>query len=348
MKNKINIAEIVKNLPQGYLLYSPTFGEMTFHTVTNDETIITKDRNFRTRAFYSDGRFLESNIYSEMMLFPSEKNRDWNTFLQPARQFWRYKPEDQIVDRKTNETYTVLSIHGNCYNIIKGEHMCWKNFEVTFFPRDEIHKYYRLKPDFRDKDTVRRKDGTSRRTMTIFKKEPGEDNMWSDFSFVETSDNDIDNINNGWYCGAVSGGHISRRQLEQDYEVVFHMMFNVDDVICPRDFQEEKHFIKRIEGDLYILDDDSNVSARQQDDWFKHFLMTKDDLLREREEESHPEFDTKQTKKSRQEQYEELLKQIDEFIDDDITEHNIGTQYSLRLIEHISKKIAGKTFIQEL
>ncbi len=94
----INIAEILKNCPEGTKLYSPAFGECVLSKVLKGniiEVIINSNA--------SDGYFNEyDQLYFDMgecLLFPSKNNRDWNTFP-------RFKPFDKVVARSDGEIWT--------------------------------------------------------------------------------------------------------------------------------------------------------------------------------------------------------------------------------------------------
>ena len=71
----MNIANILKNVPKGTNLYSPIFGNVIFEDIICD--YIRVRTNHIMREFHSDGRYYANG---ECMLFPSRKNRDWNTF----------------------------------------------------------------------------------------------------------------------------------------------------------------------------------------------------------------------------------------------------------------------------
>ena len=78
METKINIAEILKDKPQGIRLYSPIFGECAFYFVREDtEDICVKKHNGEKAYFNSEGLY---NALGEVTLFPSKELRDWLKF----------------------------------------------------------------------------------------------------------------------------------------------------------------------------------------------------------------------------------------------------------------------------
>lgn len=77
MEEKINIAEILKNKPQGIRLYSPIFGECVFCHVCEDTDDICV-RYYGEKAYFSpEGLY---NTLGEVMLFPSKSMQDWSKF----------------------------------------------------------------------------------------------------------------------------------------------------------------------------------------------------------------------------------------------------------------------------
>ena len=78
MEEKINIAAILKDKPNGIRLYSPIFGECSFSLV-REETydICVKKHNGVIEYFNSEGLYF---TLGEVMLFPSKSMRDWRKF----------------------------------------------------------------------------------------------------------------------------------------------------------------------------------------------------------------------------------------------------------------------------
>lgn len=75
MKEKINIAEILKDKKEGIRLYSPIFGECEFCYVREDTNdICVKKHNGVIEYFNSEGLYF---ALGEVMLFPSREMHDW-------------------------------------------------------------------------------------------------------------------------------------------------------------------------------------------------------------------------------------------------------------------------------
>ena len=79
MESDINIADILKNKPQGTKLYTDTFGELTIVNICsiNKIGITLADIKGKELWFYNDGRY---SIHGEPILFPSNIMRDWSKF----------------------------------------------------------------------------------------------------------------------------------------------------------------------------------------------------------------------------------------------------------------------------
>lgn len=84
MENKINIAEILRDMPEGTKLYSPMFGKCNLKVVNTIEypisVYIRGGQAFRT--FTKDGCYLANIEDSECVLFPSAEMRDWDKFFK--------------------------------------------------------------------------------------------------------------------------------------------------------------------------------------------------------------------------------------------------------------------------
>ena len=79
METEINIAEILKDKPNGTKLYADAFGELKLEYIkVNEKDIIyTRSKIFTLYPFYSDGKYSKDG---ESILVPSKKMRDWNKF----------------------------------------------------------------------------------------------------------------------------------------------------------------------------------------------------------------------------------------------------------------------------
>ena len=104
MKEKINIAEILRDKPVNTKLYSPLFSEVFFSHVSSGGIAV--EHNGGTSLFFSSGKFYDYDG-AEPLLFPSKEMRDWSKFA--------WKKNDILVnssgfklffDRWANDDYT--------------------------------------------------------------------------------------------------------------------------------------------------------------------------------------------------------------------------------------------------
>lgn len=110
MEEKVNIAEILKDKPNGLRLYSPIFGECTFCYVReNTNYICVKKYNGEIAFFNSKGLYYNTG---EVMLFPSKQMRDWSKFFKKGDVLVCYegkKPYYTIFDGFENNTYQTFN-----------------------------------------------------------------------------------------------------------------------------------------------------------------------------------------------------------------------------------------------
>lgn len=79
----MDLIKKLKYYPKGSKLYSPMYGYVTFDHVDDDfiHVKVGDENSNHTVGFYPDGRINKGYSDSEITLFPSKGNRDWNTFL---------------------------------------------------------------------------------------------------------------------------------------------------------------------------------------------------------------------------------------------------------------------------
>ena len=120
MKNKINIAEILRDMPKGTKLYSPLFSKCELvdtYTGEGDEPIrVEPFCGGVSRTFSSKGRYFERYQDAECLLFPSAKIRDWGKFFK--RGDIVYNPHSQmyaVFECWVNDDYTEFNTTINYY-----------------------------------------------------------------------------------------------------------------------------------------------------------------------------------------------------------------------------------------
>ena len=120
MENKINIAEILRDMPKGTKLYSPLFGECELIGVDNSKySIAIKTQRTDgeiSKGIMKDGRYFDGYEDAECLLFPSDRMRDWSKFFK--RGDIVYNPHSQIYavfECWVNDDYTEFNTTINYY-----------------------------------------------------------------------------------------------------------------------------------------------------------------------------------------------------------------------------------------
>lgn len=125
MENKINIAEILRDMPKGTKLYSPLFGKCELVGVgTDGYGVFIRVESFfqdgcvkkESRTFSSDGRYFGWYPNTECLLFPSDKMRCWDKFFK--RGDIVYNPHSQmyaVFECWANDDYTEFNTTINYY-----------------------------------------------------------------------------------------------------------------------------------------------------------------------------------------------------------------------------------------
>lgn len=120
MENKINIAEILRDMPEGTKLYSPLFGKCNLDEVcTSDRetypiTLLTSVD--ASASFTKNGHYLNGFEDTECLLFPSAKMRCWDKFFK--RGDIVYNPHSQmyaVFECWANDDYTEFNTTINYY-----------------------------------------------------------------------------------------------------------------------------------------------------------------------------------------------------------------------------------------
>lgn len=78
----MNIAEILKYCPKGTKLYSPTWADVEFDRISEENFIIIKLCNDRYIRLFSNGYY---SVSGECVIFPSKDRRDWSKFRLPTK-----------------------------------------------------------------------------------------------------------------------------------------------------------------------------------------------------------------------------------------------------------------------
>lgn len=108
MGKDLNLAELLKDVPEGTKLYSPICGDCKLIKVHTDSIIVVSADCLRT-MFNIDGTFQEGG---ECLLFPSKDNRDWSMFKVEKDGFKvgdyvKEKDSDNVFKIKEQDNYLV-------------------------------------------------------------------------------------------------------------------------------------------------------------------------------------------------------------------------------------------------
>lgn len=120
MENKINIAEILRDMPKGTKLYSPLFGKCELEDVFNGNEYpisvhIESGKSFH--AFTKDGCYLSKIEGSESVLFPSSGMRCWSKFFKRGDVVYNYNGGMlAIFEGWVNNDYTEFNTTLNYYD----------------------------------------------------------------------------------------------------------------------------------------------------------------------------------------------------------------------------------------
>lgn len=120
MEKKINIAEILRDMPKGTKLYSPLFGKCEYISVVGDKRPINigihNTNNTQYEAFTEYGCYFSDFEDTDTVLFPSARMRDWSKFFK--RGDIVYNPHSQmyaVFECWANDDYTEFNTTINYY-----------------------------------------------------------------------------------------------------------------------------------------------------------------------------------------------------------------------------------------
>lgn len=118
-KNNINIAEILKDCPEGMKLYSLLFGKVKFLTIYNDGIFsieVRTDERREIARFTKEGLYHSNYSDAQCVLFPSSEMRDWRKFFKRGDVVIKNGGGMAAVfDGWANDTYTEFNTTINLY-----------------------------------------------------------------------------------------------------------------------------------------------------------------------------------------------------------------------------------------
>lgn len=117
--NNINIAEILKDCPEGMKLYSPLFGEVKLNGISENSVSILStyiDGKDYSDSFSKNGNYYQKYSQSECLLFPSSEMRDWTKFFKQGDVVIKNGGGmAAIFDGWANDNYTEFNTSINLY-----------------------------------------------------------------------------------------------------------------------------------------------------------------------------------------------------------------------------------------
>ena len=122
MENKINIAEILRDMPKGTKLYSPLFGKCELVGIDNSKyPIVIKTQGTDdtvSKGLMKDGCYFDGYEEAECSLFPSARMRDWNKFFKRGDVVVNeYSGLITVFDGWANDDYTKFNTTIDYYKI---------------------------------------------------------------------------------------------------------------------------------------------------------------------------------------------------------------------------------------
>nr|DAE13054.1 MAG TPA: hypothetical protein [Siphoviridae sp. ctKHH22] len=127
MEEKINIAEILKDKPQGTKLYSLTYGDCFYQEYTGDFGIECQSQNGVQFNLEEYGKYC---IDGECILFPSKEMRDWGKFA--------WKKGDVLVNKDGDVHIIFERFVDDTYYSFVGKYYLWKeNNDTEQFCKNE-------------------------------------------------------------------------------------------------------------------------------------------------------------------------------------------------------------------
>lgn len=125
METKINIAEILKDKPEGTKLWTDMFGSVTLYVVTDACDAFQVKHHNKEPWFDKDGKLCKEGV---LCIYPSESMRDWSKFT--------WKKGDVLVN-KDNVHIIFEKFEDDAYTRFKGKHYLWKDCDEEDYNKEE-------------------------------------------------------------------------------------------------------------------------------------------------------------------------------------------------------------------
>lgn len=127
MKEKINIAEILKDKPEGTKLWTDMFGSVTLYLVTSVCDAFQVKHHNKEPWFDKDGKLYKEGV---LCIYPSKSMRDWSKFA--------WKPGDVLVNKDGNVHTIFDGFEDDTYKNFHGHYYLWEEGgSIVNFEEDE-------------------------------------------------------------------------------------------------------------------------------------------------------------------------------------------------------------------
>ena len=133
MNEKLNLVEILKNVPTGTKLWSPIIGECELVGVFEKWLYpikCEKSGDIDFWCFSSDGKY-DSFDDAECVLFPSKENRDWSTFKVPNKHKHFEQYQKVLVKEYCGDRVWVPELYGYYNTSSKMHYLVGTNWTVS-------------------------------------------------------------------------------------------------------------------------------------------------------------------------------------------------------------------------
>ena len=160
MNENVDLTKILKDCPKGWKFWSPIFGEVEFEKIFEHREFVNVKKDKESWSFCSDATFPIGDIKSvEIMLYPSEDQRDWSKFTAPWYKKDKFDPKtlqpfDKVLVRDSNGHIWVCDLFSYIKECTQFPYKCMASYYKCCIPyndetkhllgtTDEAPKYYR-------------------------------------------------------------------------------------------------------------------------------------------------------------------------------------------------------------
>lgn len=127
MEEKINIAKILKDKPEGTKLWADMFGSVTLYVVTDACDAFQVKHHNKEPWFDKDGKLYEEGV---LCIYPSKSMRDWSKFA--------WKPGDVLVNKDGYVHIIFDGFEDDTYKNFHGKNYLWEEGgSIVNFEEDE-------------------------------------------------------------------------------------------------------------------------------------------------------------------------------------------------------------------